>query len=235
MNSMLRIFIPVCLSIPIAILVVGDLEIPLSDMVLIIGLIFFLLNSNTRSAAYLYAVTMLAFISVAAVQIYEVTAPSIIPYLSVLFFLKPFLGYFAAKGIIKKPSDYIDVIRIMSIVMSISFLLIFSDVIINYAAIPRAESSMNGSFLGISQYASYGVNSAACYYFVMFVVILYSYMTLAESRWLKLFKIISLLSGTYLLVGSLSREAIVAFLLFLFLFILNSRPRVKYGFFAATP
>ncbi|MGV8898750.1 MAG: O-antigen ligase family protein [Burkholderiaceae bacterium] len=235
MNSLLKIFLPICLSIPIVIFTIADIEIPLSDIVLIVGLIFFLLNSNTKSAAFLYLVTIFAFISVLAIQISGAASQGLMPYLSVLFFLKPLLGYFAAKGIIKKPTDYTDVVRIISFFMSTSFLLIFVDVIVNYSGVPRADSSMNGSLLGIPQYASYGVNSAACYYFLMFAVIFYSYVTLSENRWMKLFKIISLLSGTYLLFGSLSREAILAYLFFVLLFILNKKTKIKYGVLVAMP
>jgi len=230
MFNLLRTVLPLCLSLPIAIFAIGDVEIPLSDVVLVFGLVFFLLNSNTKAARYLYVVFILALLSVVIKQISEDVSMGLKPYFSVIFFLKPLLGYFAARGIIKNLADSNAVLRVMSFWMAVSLLLIFLDVIINYSGVPRADSVMNGSILGLPQYASYGVNSAACFYFVMFVVVLYSCAINLEKRLLNVFKMTALVAGTYLILGSLSREVILAFLLFAGLFFVSQRGHVKYLF-----
>lgn len=228
MRRLLRILIPLFLSIPIAIFSIDDIEIPLSDIVLVIGFIFFIINSNRKSAVYLYVVSVFAFLSVAWIQFSVGESTGLRPYFSAIFFLKPLFAYFAAKAIVKSDLDCTLVLKTMGFSMSISVLLIFLDVVINHYGLPRAESSINGTILGIPQYASYGVNSAASYYFVMFSIILYSLVNFSSQPWVRRLKFVSLLCCTYLILGSLSRETILAFLLFLVLYVSARRNYIKY-------
>ena len=228
MNLIFRILLPLCLSLPVAIFAIGGVDIPLSDVVLIFGLVIFLFNSNTKAARYLYILFILALLSVVMTQLSEDVSMGVRPYLSALFFLKPLLGYFAARGIIKKPSDAYAILHAMGFWMAVSLVLIFFDVVINYSGVPRADSFMNGSVLGLPLYASYGVNSAACFYFMMFVVVLYSCASNTDRSFLNVFKIFSLIAGIYLMIGSLSREVILAFLMFAGLFFMRHRGYIKY-------
>ena len=230
MRQLLRIFIPLFLSIPIAIFSIDEIEIPLSDIVLVVGFIFFLVNLHRKSAIYLYVVSMFAFLSVAWIQFSIGESAGLRPYFSAIFFLKPLFAYFAAKTIVKTDLDCTKVLKTMGFLMSISVLLIFSDVVINHYGFPRAESSINGTILGIPQYAAYGVNSAASYYFVMFSIILYSLVNFSSQPWVKRFKFISLFCCAYLILGSLSREVILGFLLFLVLYVSTLRDYIKYMF-----
>lgn len=228
MTRLLKVLLPIFLSIPVAIFFVDDTEIPLSDLVLFAGLIFLLKDLNTKAAKYFILMSAFAFLSVIWIQLTTDSASSFRPYFSVVFFLKPLLGYFAAKGIVRTDADCNFVLGLMSWVMSISILAIFIDVLIVHLGVSRAESYINGSIFGLNQYAAYGVNSAASYYFVIFAVILYSLVNLQNQFWINFVKFLALFCCAYLIIGSLSREVIVGFLLFLMLYYLSQRRYIQY-------
>ncbi|MBC7490360.1 MAG: O-antigen ligase family protein [Glaciimonas sp.] len=228
MVQILRILLPIFLGIPVTIFYLDDNEIPLSDLVLFAGLIFLIKDVNTKAARYFILVSVFAFLSVIWIQLTTDITSGFRPYLSVVFFLKPLLGYFAARGVVKANSDYIFVLKLLSWVMSISILAIFVDVLIVHSGVSRAESYINGSVFGMDQYAAYGVNSAASYYFVIFAVVLYSLAYIQNRYWCTVIKVLSLFCSAYLIFGSLSREVIVGFMLFLMLYYLSQRRQVRY-------
>lgn len=227
MHRFFRLILPILLALPIAIFQIFETEIPLSDLVLVIGFGYFLTSLNTKAAGYFTLVVICALISVIWIQLENGGSGGLRPYLSVIFFLKPLLGYFAARGIVKTDSDHIVVIRVLSLGMSAAIVSIFADVIVNFSGISRYDSYMNGSVFGLTQYATYGVNSAASFYFVMFAVILHSLINLPNNRFIQFFHILALPCCAYLILGSLSREVILGFIFFIYLFYLTRVAYVK--------
>lgn len=227
MHRFFKLLLPIFLALPIVIFQIFETEIPLSDLVLAAGFGYLLISLNTKAALYFIVVVIFALLSVIWTQLEIGNNYGFRPYLSVIFFLKPLLGYFAARGIVKTNADHIVVIRALSLGMSVAIVSIFADVMVNFSGISRDDSFINGSVLGITQYATYGVNSAASYYFVMFAVILYSLTKLPNNRFFQYFYILALSCCAYLILGSLSREVILGFAFFIYLFYLTCVASVK--------
>ena len=230
MSGVLRVLFPLFLSIPIVIFGLDEFEVPLSDIVLLFGMLFLLRSLASKAALYFYLLFLLALLSVVVQMIFGAPV-EVKPFLSVLFFLKPLLAYFAALWVVKGPADGETVFRITGLSMITSIILIFLDVVINYSGVPRADSYINGSILGLTQYATYGVNTAACFYFVIFTLSVYTFCNPVNAQFLRLYGVIGAVCSGYLIIGSLSREVILALLLFVFLIVFEKQRKNRWLIF----
>lgn len=228
MQIYLKYLIPIFFGLPIAIFSVGELEIPLSDIALAIGFIYLVLGYKKKISVLYLFLFLIAIISVMLTQLAEPVEYSLRPYLSVVFFLKPILGYFAGAGIVKRRIDVDRVMFAIGSAMLVSIMLIFLDVLINFSGYPRADSSLNGSILGLPQYATYGVNSAACFYFLSFVMIIHLLNNRLASRVIKISCVFGVVAAIYLILGSLSREVILTLLLFVVISIISRKNVINY-------
>ena len=200
--------VALCLLLPITIFDYKDTGVPLSDIVCFLGLFFFLKRCWSLEAVALYSAIFFAYISVTFGSIwyddYSFTAM-----VSVMYLFKPCFAYFVAREIIKNHTDaqifFVTSAKIIAIFIGWLFVVL----ILFYGGVVRNDSSLNGSFLGLSLFGAYGVNSLAALYVLMLFILAYVLNRCSLSATERNYIFFAFLAVVYCALGSFSRMAML--------------------------
>lgn len=201
-------FVVLCLMLPISIFDYKETGVPFSDIVCLVGLLFFFKRYWSLEAIALYMAVFFAYISV-VIGVIRYENYDFYAIVSVMYLFKPCFAYFVAREVIKSVEDR-DQFFIMSAKVASFFIYwLFVVLILFYGGVVRDDSSLNGSFLGMQLFGSYGVNSLAAYYVLLVFVLAYTLSRCGLLVIEKFYMYGALVIAVYLIIGSLSRMAIL--------------------------
>ena len=213
----LRFFIIVCLGVPAVLTQMFGVELPLSAVACIVSIPFYFLIPNIREKFYLTAAIVLALISVLFNAVFVSDRVEISAFYSMAYFFSPYLVFFSGYGLIRNERDLAVVLKWFSIIFVVVSVVIVSGL---YAAggTVRVEGELFGSLLGLKLYGTYGVNSLAVFFATMFAILVIHVFFGGNHRGFPVVLYTLGMAGlVFLLIGSLSREAILGLGLFIIL------------------
>lgn len=206
----------ICLGLPLSVFNLGNLDIPLGILIFFVSLPYFLI-SKAHHEKLLFIIVILVLFTVVPLKMLVHKSYSLRPFFSLIYFLISYFSYFVGYSIIQNEKELEKFIRILSLVFSLFVIVVFGDLILNGKNV-RLLGSLNGTFLGLLPYGTYGVNSLAVYYVLMMITIsihLY-FRQKIKIRRIILFAPIQFCLF-YIIFGSLSREALLGTMGFIFL------------------
>ncbi len=209
--------------IPISLANLNGVDIPISDIGCLVGIIISVKYTKIQFTRNLYASIILSLVAYTAISLMHIDKLSGRPLLSIAYFFKPYFSIFIAFLLIKNNRDFEFFCAIATKIIYIITLAIFFSVITNHGGIVRNDSYLNGDIFGIDLYGSYGVNSLAIYYLILFYIVLF-FAPKSTKPINRIMKISCLFELVYLILLSLSREAIVGLF---FLIILHTLANKK--------
>jgi O-antigen ligase len=218
------------LCLPLTIFSFNGIDLPLSDLLCVAGVFLSLRYINLLFARLLYLSIVLSLISSIFVALFIAKDFDFRPLYSIIYFFKPYFSIFIAFYIIKNKDDFYIFCKATGNIVFLILLLIMYSIIFNHNGLVRNESDLNGSIFGIGLYGSYGVNSLAVYYLLLYFIILFSgYIEISTSIYFKFARIASLWILSYLIFFSLSREAILGYVALIswYFFLYKSGPMKK--------
>lgn len=219
-HSFLVALMSLLLVVPISIGRVFSIQIPLSDVALLIA-VFVYLGNFLRFESLLFSfVGGLCLLSSFLVMLEHYGEFQLRPLLSVIFFLKPFLGYFLAEKVIRDRSDMQLFLKVSLYALVVCVSLIWFSVLYKSSGMFRTGvRDLSGDILGIPLYAAFGVNSLASFYVLLFVVVCYA-VAINRTSWIEKASFFFVCSALSLfIVASASRMAVLA--LFTFILVLS--------------
>lgn len=213
-------FFVACLGIPAVLTRLLDVEVPLSALACLASVPFYFLIPNIREKFFITAAFFLSVISVLFNAVFISRNVGAAPFLSLVYFFSPYLLFFSGYRLVRSDEDMSFALRWFSVVFALVSFVVVSGIFTAGGTV-RVEGELLGSLLGMKLYGTYGVNSLAVFFATMFAVMVI-HVFYGERR-LDIAAVPYLLGMAgllFLLIGSLSREAILGCGLFVFLSIL---------------
>lgn len=202
------------LALPLSILKYEQTGIPISDLVCLLGIIFFLRNIYSRQAIALMMSIIFAFISAYIGIIFYNLSPARVMG-SLVFLFKPCFAYFVGRSLFAEAENRELFFRYFTwIVVLLIFSIIYS-VGTSYDFVVRDDGVLNGDFWGLPLFGAYGVNSLAAFYVLSSAGLIYRLMYLKDSLNSSILIYISLAIVSILILASLSRMAILGLVVLL--------------------
>jgi len=214
------LFVVACLGIPAVLTRLLDVEVPLSVLACLASVPFYFLIPNIREKFYITAAFVLAVISVLFNAVFVSRNVETAPFLSLVYFFSPYLLFFSGYRLVTSDEDMSFALRWFSVIFALVSFVVVSGIFAAGGTV-RVEGELLGSLLGLKLYGTYGVNSLAVFFATMFAVLVVHVFYGERHRHIAVVPYLLGMAGLlFLLIGSLSREAILGCGLFLFLSIL---------------
>lgn len=213
------------LAIPIPLFSYGDTGLPLSIIVSICGFLLVPFYGKDKvTVTYMLAILLATFGAVfnSIFILGDLKYNSIV---SVLFFFLPAASFFLGFRIISTEEDFRVFIRSYVWVFLAWFFYYFLSIVFLHNGIVRDAGTMNGSILGIEVYGAYGVHSFIAFLIVSFFFIQQSYNEYKDINSVVYYSFI--LCWSFVIILSLSREAIVSLLFIASLYAKDQLTNVK--------
>lgn len=214
----------IALCTPLTIFSFGGTDIPLSDIVCLIGMILSVKYSKYMYTRVLYIVILLCLLSSLVIAFGVNKDFDMRTIYSIAYFFKPYFSIFVAFYLVKNIDDFDIFFKIATNIIFIVTVQIVFSIIVNNNGLVRNESDLNGQIFGMSLYGTYGVNSLAVYYLLLYFIVLYSkYLSFPLSRYYRFARFTTLILLSYLILASLSREAILGYFSLLMWYVYSNK------------
>lgn len=203
------------LCIPIVLVKIAGIEAPLSDLTLLFSVPVFFFFSNSLEKILFSICMFLSLISIYVISMFYADYIQLNAIVSFIYFFRPYFIFFLGYYLIKETACFYFQFVLMAKIFAVIAILILLSIILSGKPV-RIEGELTGSILGFPIFATYGVNSLAVLYVVMFVIIFINLISQKTKQLsTKILFFVSLASLIYLIIGSSSREALLGFLFFL--------------------
>lgn len=212
----------IALSVPIAPLAFNGVDIPISDFVCLVGIFLSVKYANLLFTKLLYLSIFLSFIAGVIVAAFVAPTIELRPLLSIAYFFKPYFALFVALYVIRGREDIRTIFRTLGYASAVTLVSVLISIVVVHGGIVREESVLNGSILGLPVYGAYGVNSLAVFYLLLYFIVLFWKQVDALTLQEKVVRLFSLCVLSYLIFFSLSREAILGYVVLQFFFVVQS-------------
>jgi len=211
----LLIFIVLCLGIPSVLTELLGVEVPLSVLGCLVSVPFYFLIPNIREKFYISVAFILSLVSVLFNAVFVSTRIEVSPFLSMAYFFIPYILFFPGYYLIETRKDMSFVMKMFSVVFVIVSLAIASSILASGGTV-RSGGELLGSLLGFKLYGTYGVNSLAVFYATMFsILVIHVFFSRNYLEVLTVPYMLGMAGLLFLLIGSLSREAVLGAGLFM--------------------
>src|SRR3972149_307995 len=211
----LLIFIVLCLGIPSVLTELLGVEVPLSVLGCLVSVPFYFLIPNIREKFYISVAFILSLASVLFNAVFVSTRIEVSPFLSMAYFFIPYILFFPGYYLIETRKDMSFVMKMFSVVFVIVSLAIASSILASGGTV-RSGGELLGSLLGFKLYGTYGVNSLAVFYATMFsILVIHVFFSRNYLEVLTVPYMLGMAGLLFLLIGSLSREAVLGAGLFM--------------------
>ncbi|EKT4498077.1 O-antigen ligase family protein [Flavobacterium psychrophilum] len=217
------------LVLPVDIMQVSDEQsgLPICLLLLPFGILFFLKQNIVLDKFYFWLTFVLCLVSIIAVSILYNTFP-FKSSLSLVYFLLPNLGYFLALGLVKNIGDFIMFLKITVLVAFILSVSLFYSIFILNEGVVRTEGVLSGTFFGLKLSGAYGVHSLGAHYFILInFIFFYLEIVKEKTKFMFCISVFSILTLTYIIILSLSRELVLAIVLFYLIYFLIKYKPIK--------
>ncbi len=217
------------LCLPLTIFSFNGVDLPLSDLICVVGIFLSIKYANFLFTKLLYLAIGLSLISSLFVAIFIAQDFDFRPLYSIIYFFKPYFSIFVAFYVIRTKNDFNIFCKSTGYFVFFALFPIICSIFFLHNGLVRNESDLNGEIFGLPLYGSYGVNSLAVYYLLLYFLILFlKYIDEDLGNYLKIIRLISLCILSYLIFFSLSREAILGFAaLIIWYFLQNNSGHIK--------
>lgn len=213
----LLIFVVVCLGVPAALTRLLDVEIPLSALACLISVPFYFLIPNIPEKFYITAAFVLSLISVLFNAVFVSDRVEMSPFLSMVYFFSPYPLFFSGYALIRDERVLSRVLQWFSGIFAVVSILVVSGILASGGMV-RVDGELLGSLLGLKLYATYGVNSLAVFFATMFaIVVIHVFYGGHYRKPGVVFHLAGMAALLFLMIGSLSREAVLGCGLFILL------------------
>lgn len=213
--KILLIFNVVLLAVPIVFIKIAGIDAPLSDLTLLFSLPIFLFGPISKEKILLSICILLSVISIFAVSVFYADQIELNPIVSFIYFFRPYFAYFLAVYLIRDKVDFDLQFTLFARIFSFVAIVISASIILSGSPV-RIDGELMGNFLGLAVFGTYGVNSLAVLYVLMFVVIFVNLISKNEENlYFRVFHILGLCALIFMILGSASREALLGFIVFL--------------------
>lgn len=203
------------LSIPVSITQILGVDIPLSVFALCIGFPLFFIAPNNKEKQYLIISMVFSAVSLLFNALFISKLIRYEPFLSYIYFYCPYFLFFSGYVLIRNFEDFSYCIRMFSYIFLFTSVVIATNIYTSGGVI-RLEGELLGKFFNFDLYGAYGVNSLAVFFSTMLIIILIYLFFNNNKLYLSfLFFPLGIISLIFLLIGSLSREAILGLLFFI--------------------
>lgn len=217
------IFPTIALCVPVAPIAFNGVDIPISDLVCLLGIFLSIKYANLLFTKLLYLSIFLSLVAGVAVAGFIATAIEARPLLSISYFFKPYFALFVALYVIKDEGDVRTVLRTLAYTSVVVLISIIFSIVFIHGGVVRDESVLNGNVLGMAVYGAYGVNSLAVFYLLLYFILLFWGQVAVLTRKEMVLQLFCLLSLSYLIFFSLSREAILGYIALQVFFVIQSK------------
>lgn len=222
------LFIVACLGIPAVLTQLLGIEVPLSVLACLASVPFYFLIPNIREKFYITAAFVLSVISVLFNAVFISGKVETTPFFSLVYFFSPYLLFFSGYRLVKSDEDMSFALRWFSVIFVLVSFTVVSGILAAGGTV-RIEGELLGSLLGMKLYGTYGVNSLAVFFATMFAVLVIHVFYGGHYRNIGVLPSLLGMAGLlFLLVGSLSREAILGCGLFVLLSVLHLTKRNRF-------
>lgn len=216
-RAILTVVAAICFALPLKMAGVGEFEIPLAMVMVVLGLPALFTLPKIENGKVLLSAMGLAMLSLCVWDLSPQSENSFRPYFSYTFFFIPFVTYALGYSVIRKREEFRRFVSLCSFLGALAG--IGMAITIWRLGIPvRMEGVIQGSLLGLPLYATYGVNTLAITEFVMFAFI---WTDLVFSKSPKMVFVLVKLAGlaclTALILLSLSRGGTLSLAVFVVL------------------
>ena len=202
----------VALYTPVAMFTFGGTDLPLSDLVCVVGVILSLNYVGLAFTRLLYLAIVLSIFAGLAIALSVKQDLDERTVFSIIYFYKPYFSIFVAFALVRNKAESAEFFRASVAIIFIVIAAIFTWILIFHSGLVRNDGDLNGAVFGLPLYGSAGVNSLAVYYLLLYFVVLYAkfiYPRLTRTQ--SVLRMLSLIMLSYMIMMSLSREAIVGF------------------------
>ncbi|HEX8576505.1 MAG TPA: O-antigen ligase family protein, partial [Flavobacterium sp.] len=203
--------------------VTGGIDLPISMILIIPSLKYFLLTKN-KSKINLELSIILSILGILIIQVLF-TSYTLRPYLSFIFFFLPILSYFYSIRIIRNEISLLTFLKFLSINIIIFTVFYFASILLQFNGVVRDEGTLNGNFLGLKLAGVYGVHTLGAQLFIFIFILIFNLIINKPNILFRIFSVISCLILLYIILMSLSRELVLGLIIF-FGFLLVK----KYGY-----
>lgn len=224
-NKKLLFFICFLLVFPIDFIQsdISTIALPISLLLIIPSFQYFLFKKDRNKNSLILSM-LFSLLGIVVIQFFN-NSFTFKPYFSFIYLFTPMFVYFLSTNIIKDDKSFLLCLKYLSINIIIFSLCFFSSIFLKYNGIIREEGTLNGDFFGLKITGVFGVHTLGTQFFI-FVYILIHNLFRNKLRWVfKILSIVTIIILIYIIIMSLSRELVLALLIF-FPFLLVK----KYGY-----
>lgn len=213
-HDILILVVALLLVLPITIFNYKLTGIPLSDLVCLAGVYFFLKNIYLPLALMLFlSLSFALFSAILGIALYDLSPVLVLG--SLLFLFKPCFAYFVSLSLIKSWGDVRFFFFSFSWLVVVLIISVFFSLLFSYGMVVRAEGVLNGDFWGIPLFGAYGVNSLAAFYVMLSLGLVFTILYInGSSRAFFVFIAVFFLLG-FLIFLTVSRMAVLGFVVVL--------------------
>ncbi|WP_162988198.1 O-antigen ligase family protein [Alcaligenes aquatilis] len=226
-------YIPMLISIlsftPITLISYEQTGLPLSDLLIPIGFIIYLLFFYTQYSLYISSIIFFSLLSILLSSLIFQQEIFYRNLFSLIFLIKPIFGFFIGYFFINTKNNINIFFKTSNIVILAFFAVCLLNIITVHNGIVRSDSYINGDFLGLPIFGTYGVNSLAAFYFICLFLSFFNFDFLNEFKSQKIICALNIIIITFFIVSSLSRMAILG-ALFAHLFFFLDRNQIYKSF-----
>jgi hypothetical protein len=217
-------FAAVALCVPLAIFSFSGTDLPLSDLVCLVGIVFSLRYAKYMYTQALYLAILMSLLASLVIAFTVKQDFDMRTIYSIVYFFKPYFAIFVAFRLIRNNADFETFIRVAAHIIFFVTVQIVVSIILNSHGLVRNESDLNGEIFGQPLYGTFGVNSLAVYYLLLYFIVLFSkYVSVPSGAYYRAMRLITLVLLTYLILGSLSREAILGYFALLLWYVYSDK------------